>query len=484
MKHQIIIASPTVSVAEALKSQIEMNPDYKVIEIVTYLEMLIETCELYKAENRAIHGIILNTTLSRKGIDPRLELLSEVLLNIRMDDYFSETQFLILSNEKPGHPFLSELVNMGIYNILLSGDGKKSYTTQELLTYFEENHKTFADNRHLLKIDQTIDWDKRRTELAAVRKAQGLPPVVETQVEYKTETVEVIKEKIVEKVIEKQKVVEIPVTKLVAFEPKKIAVASLYPRAGSSFIAGNVAEYLAMQGVPVALAEAPTTTPYWYNYFDGVNAAPSDWKSWGKQISENGRVEKGTNWTLKSGLHLITHEELIPVENWAEEHVYKFIFTTQQVPIVIYDISHNWKEITRDILFEYADNIWVVLDFDIVQTNLASERLAKLQEIYGDKIQIIFNRCVESDKIEGRFKKEMGEPIATFPSIDHIARSAQWKYQMAVQDPEGRALLEDGLIKLGSRLVDNTLFKKEEQPWYKKVFNRNKQNENQTSETV
>src|SRR5690606_32719241 len=61
------------------------------------------------------------------------------------------------SDEKVGHPFLAELVELGIYNIIVKGQA--DYTITSFINMFEVPRK-FASAASFKNVDPTIPWRK------------------------------------------------------------------------------------------------------------------------------------------------------------------------------------------------------------------------------------------------------------------------------------------------------------------------------------
>ncbi|WP_145950130.1 ParA family protein [Paenibacillus sp. Y412MC10] len=150
---RILIGSPNDVFAKKLKSYIETK-DYKVTDIIVLAEHLIETIELSYHNDEPIYGIIITTDLATKGNDKRLEYLADCLLTIRSKH--SEIKIAVLANEPEGHPLLTELVNMGIYNIFLK-TSSSTINAAELLHCLDVP-KEFAEVAKFRDYKKDIQW--------------------------------------------------------------------------------------------------------------------------------------------------------------------------------------------------------------------------------------------------------------------------------------------------------------------------------------
>jgi serine/threonine protein kinase len=249
-----------------------------------------------------------------------------------------------------------------------------------------------------------------------------------------------------------------------------IAIGSLYSRAGSSLIAGNLANYLSQSRIPTSLVESPTSTSYWYSYFNGEENRPRGWISWAHQLSQNKYIEKRNSWTLKSGLNLVIHDIPISREQWGEENIYKFLIAVKETPIIIHDVSYLWNDVTNKVMLEYADEIWVVIDFDIAHINAAANQLIQLKTKYGNRLKLILNK-VTDEKITKLFKHELGEIQGEFPLEVALARTAQWENRLITENMNRLNPLEPVMVKLAARIVDRDLLVGYK-PWYKKILKR------------
>ena len=156
MTKSIVIATPNANLGNGFKTHLEKH-GYQVKEIATYVEMLIETLELLQEEGTKIDSIILTSDIAQKLKDKRLEYLTDVLFTIRKSQ---NVNIIIYANEQEGHPFLGEVVRMGIYNIFVKKSHSDSIHISELIGRIE-NPLSFADASHFLEVDTSIKWDKK-----------------------------------------------------------------------------------------------------------------------------------------------------------------------------------------------------------------------------------------------------------------------------------------------------------------------------------
>ncbi|RAP27193.1 hypothetical protein C2W64_01025 [Brevibacillus laterosporus] len=158
----------------------------------------------------------------------------------------------------------------------------------------------------------------------------------------------------------KQKLVQSPLLDEVEVTSKVIAIISLYPSAGSSFIAGNYA-WLASQNRKTTLCEHPLRPSYYYTALD-MEAK--------KCFSQNTPTK---NRSSNQATHLENGKLLIPVDTSIERKTEKIemdmlsnLFTLQkQSSLLLVDLSSFWREEGIELLMQWADEVWIILDTNI-----------------------------------------------------------------------------------------------------------------------
>ncbi|MEC2074170.1 hypothetical protein [Alkalihalophilus marmarensis] len=172
-RKKVIVATPDIEFAEAFKRHLQKN-NVDVVDIASYLEMLIET-----VESNDVDAVIFTSNLAKKLNDTRLELLVDTIYSIRQA--FPKVKFIVYSNEPAGHPFLTELVSLGIYNIFLKDDRSKGKNSISSLIELIEYPKEFAEVSHLLQVDKSFKWrkdiDSRDFNLIDIQRSQGTPEI-------------------------------------------------------------------------------------------------------------------------------------------------------------------------------------------------------------------------------------------------------------------------------------------------------------------
>ncbi|KZE53558.1 hypothetical protein AV540_08025 [Brevibacillus parabrevis] len=166
---------------------------------------------------------------------------------------------------------------------------------------------------------------------------------------------------------------------------KCIAVTSLYPQAGASFIAGNVAYAWAAKGIPVTLCELPNHTSYFYFALDYERRVRSF-----KNLSPTSLILMQNNQLriqIETPSHVHPESSQIDIASW-------ILRLNKESSIVFIDVSSNWNKHEAKQIFELADEIWVILDADIARLT----RLFLIESVPGwwisgkNKVKIIANK--------------------------------------------------------------------------------------------
>jgi hypothetical protein len=476
---KLIIAIPNASFAEGIKKYIEKKEQYKVVEIVVVLEHLVEQLEMLNQENEHIHAIFLSSDISKKLDDKRLEFLSDTLLTIRQR--FSQINFVVLVNQKEGHPFLAELVNMGIYNIFTREEGASTFDLPTMLETIE-TPLPFSEATKFRDVDPTIPWRRLYkgggTINVNIHKAVG-----QNHEQPQTHVKEVIKEVVkteqvvIEKEKWKEKVVEITISKYLALPSKLISVISLYPQVGTTFLIDNLSSFLSEKKIPVGVIESATHESVWFELLDGEKTAPKEWSPWIKQVKEKGYVEKGSEWE-KNSVYYVPYGNF-DIEDVTQDDALKLLYLTKQLPILFVDISSNIGTAFSEITLKQSDEIWVVFSGDPIQINLKLEKLISYltnyisnKNIYmiGNKWSQLYDDYLSREIVEERTGLNL---ISTIPDMTELCSAAMWKGVKAIEIKKGKELLIKPILDLCRRILPEEIIREfsEKSSWLR-VFGK------------
>lgn len=166
-----------------------------------------------------------------------------------------------------------------------------------------------------------------------------------------------------------------------------LAVASLYPQAGASFIASNFAYYQAGKGMSVMLCELPDGPPYYYFALDSEERAQAGTQA-GIQADEkiinmqNGYLCVKTK--APYGKHTFSFPELT---SW-------LLGNSKETSMLIVDISSFWKQESAAWIMDMADEIWFVIDSDIPRfaRSIMTEEAPRVWNESGKKVRLMANK--------------------------------------------------------------------------------------------
>ncbi|WP_019123118.1 hypothetical protein [Brevibacillus massiliensis] len=167
-----------------------------------------------------------------------------------------------------------------------------------------------------------------------------------------------------------------------------IAVCSLFPQAGASFLAANYAFCQASRGVYTTLCEHPERISYYYFALDGERrgkASPS---------AASNQIEKSVE--LKDGLLRVKMKPpYAQNESMGQAEIASwYLANSKESALLIIDLSSNWHTEVAALIAEWADELWFVLDTDLPRITclIATEEIPPLWKKYSDKIHLIANK--------------------------------------------------------------------------------------------
>lgn len=450
--------------AIAMKKHIEVL-NYKVIDIVTDVESLFQSLE-----HNQVFGIFLTTDLARKLNDKRLEFLADSVFTLR--ERYPNVQLLVLSNEEIGHPFLKELVQMGLYNVFLKGQG--NLNVQQLLVLLSQP-KTFGDVSHLLNVDPSIPWritstTPNRIIINSQEKAETVNsstkdegPDIEKKTEKKqrseklTRTKEkVVKERIIEKVEVRKEIVRV--------DSNLVFVCNLSPKAGSTFITANLARYLAQNNVPVTVTESPNNKPYYYHFLGMINQEEPIYSVVHEILNGNDMVSatklpliKGVKWNVLFPSDLVNKVD--------EQRLLKILFSSHQSGTTLMDLGSNLEHTS---VLNYAQQVIVAIDpnpMEIINNIHILKRFMKLKE-EGKNIYFVINKWTEPLKRK-EFREKMNlEPDGYIPYIEPmLVYDALYNNKFPIDYREVDSELSEGLAAIANKVTNLSFEKSKKRPF-------------------
>lgn len=239
---------------------------------------------------------------------------------------------------------------------------------------------------------------------------------------------------------------------------RMIAFAGLYPRVGTSFLASNLAFYLAGKGIPTTLCELPGNVSHYYFALDFERRAHSDPKESTNKLllMQNNLLKIKVDASFQK-----RNPSQMDITNW-------LLMVSKDSPCVIFDLSSLWTEEQAGPVLELVDEIWMVIDSDVARLTrlFLSQNSPTAWNSKGDKVKLIANKwnpylsdTNNMKKVEGTISlwdelEQRREISATFPLIDSEKVSrAQSKASLLLEmyPEEGRwfeaiAITEKGMV--------------------------------------
>lgn len=405
-RKKVIIATQSSGFATKFKKLIEEKEEIEVLEIAYNLEMLFQAFDLFQEEEVNIDGLIISSDLAKKQGELRLELLSDSLKKIREEH--DQLNVVLLSKEPVGHPFLAEVVQLGIYSILLDS------MTVEIIANCIESPMTYSQVSHLTKVDTGYQWRSELTQAQDPQYSPISPPLEKKEAE---ENKEVPKETI----------------ELLKLTSNLIIIGSLYPGAGSTFLTTNLAKYFSSLDLETVVIESPTIKiPYLFDLLDGQNKTTVDDYSRAHLIAENKPIPK-ESWKDGNITWVPLNPEKSPIQQWSYEQMLKLIFGYMKTPLILLDIGTTWLDTSVCSLMSFAEKILVVVDTDPAHVNLSYEvsgahvhepariknEILRLASENGKQVDFILNRYEKSVDTKMWIQAVGSEPLTKIPYCEY-----------------------------------------------------------------
>lgn len=196
----------------------------------------------------------------------------------------------------------------------------------------------------------------------------------------KKQTEVVYKDRVVEKEIIKTSYTSIP--------SKLIVVASMWPGAGSTTLAVNLARSIADRGVSVAYVEYPVSKPYVFDYLkipEKEAQREVSYIDFAKKIKDKNIIRtKESVWNEYGVDWYVSDTRLRPISNFSYEDMIRFTYAINST-ITIVDISSNLKDEDVQKFLHHADDIYICVEPDIVKIDWLAAIHENGQEVEGQR---------------------------------------------------------------------------------------------------
>lgn len=195
----------------------------------------------------------------------------------------------------------------------------------------------------------------------------------------------------IQKVVKTERI-EVPVYQNVA--NKLISVVNLSERAGSTFIATNLARTLTQRNVLVNLFENPLGTVDLY-YALGLHFEEERFYSYRKVLREVGRIDK-SKLPIFQGIRVAANEPDYNYNHWDLTDTLRLFSTNSGINIV--DIGWNFNEPKIKDILGLSSIILVIVEPNPTQILRNNERLIEFEEMMqeGLNVRYVFNKWDEA----------------------------------------------------------------------------------------
>ncbi|CCF16878.1 hypothetical protein BLGI_4847 [Brevibacillus laterosporus GI-9] len=255
---------------------------------------------------------------------------------------------------------------------------------------------------------------------------------------------------------------------------KTIAVVSLYNRAGSSFVVNNLAIALGQFDLPVGVLEGIQPMPKLYTFLGGKEKEPPFWKCWYHEVKSTRKVckyldreyilpliHKDINWFFEN----VNWIPFIPLSDNKEYALgvaesLTLYYTADEWPLLFVDLSHDIDSGFSKLVLEEADEVWIVLEPDLIQLGFMGERLKQISKLTKtNNLFTIINKShpyVEIKNIKHQLQKFeqylVPEPLTIIPFSVEFLKGGTFN-PFAYLDKTAKEILIQSFFPLVKRMV-------------------------------
>ncbi|KAB2329456.1 MULTISPECIES: hypothetical protein [Bacillaceae] len=259
--------------------------------------------------------------------------------------------------------------------------------------------------------------------------------------------VEESKYKVMTREVIKTQKIEVEVVKNLA--NSIISVVNLSQRAGSSFIAQNLAKAFSDEGKEITLFETPVGSTDYY-YAMGFYDYDKSYYSYREHLKKNGKIDK-RSLPVVNGVSVAVNEPETNDIDWNETDSLRLLASNSGISI--FDLGWGYKD---SVIYEFikaSKTILVVVDPIPTQIVQNEERLLEFEKLKseGMDVRFVFNKWHETIN-EKRFIEGFGiEPFMKIPYIEpEIIYQQNYKtaFNYLIEHEKAGSLLRDSLAPL------------------------------------
>lgn len=219
------------------------------------------------------------------------------------------------------------------------------------------------------------------------------------------------------KEIVKRERVEVPVIQNMA--NSVITFVNLSERAGSTFVASNVARSFAKRDIPVTLYESPVGTVDAY-YTMGFYDESKSFYSYREAMQNTGRIDK-SKLPFTQGIKVAVNEPGYDTIKWNEKDTLRLMASQSGINIV--DMGWNYEDPLVSDILNISTVVYVVIDPILTQIVRNEKRLEDFEKMKYDgmDIRFVFNKfddAINRTKFEEGFNLKSNIVIPFLPAED------------------------------------------------------------------
>lgn len=259
-----------------------------------------------------------------------------------------------------------------------------------------------------------------------------------------------------------------PLSQISFLQNKRIAIANLLPGSGSTFVTHNLAIAIAkhfsnspvvLEGLnqyPVLFKKLRKTKPRaWHCWYDLIRK--------GKEIHKNKLWETyGVHWIPQHPTSLIDLNEK-DSQGYMYEHALEVYQLASSLSLLLVDLSSNITGgISRDLIFEDVDEVWLVMNFNPDKIEYAKSHLDLIKERVSENTEIhyILNMKPENQKTYASIEHFIEQKLLTvIPLIPDYMGNSEEEVPFPYLEDEGEYRLSAPFEPLLQRVIKKEAFK-------------------------
>jgi len=386
----VIIGTGNEHLDAMIQEDIKKSGIGHVVAIVPTRRSLVKKINEVSPEMIIIGDDLLGESNNRGESDVEWENIIE---DIRRFSY--NLRIVFFCDRSEDDLFLAKLTTFNITDIFNEGTFPKDYIQQ---LNQEPNFKNIIRFRNQVE-KATEDMKKKKVEEEIKAAEEIIVSGVRPQ-----------EGRVVEKIV--------PVYQQLIVQPKLIVFASAFEGAGSSSMAKLFAEHLATLNLHVGLVESPYAAPYWYEAIDGEVRVKEDWKSWFSSIDKDQVIRKGSDIEVENVTYIIKGPNDL-LEKWSLLKTAYLIGYARQIPIIVYDMSHNLTHEHERVILKQADHIFITSTFDPVRVNRSVDEYSEFRkQIPPEKISMILNYSTKD--LRTKYEDKLRDSFSINGDVYHI----------------------------------------------------------------